>query len=147
VIKHCLWCCNGSFNEVRLCSATRCPLWPFRHGHRPKVDEKDAVATLQPYPLEREQIGPSPTGLKAIRRRCLDCSGNSAEEVKVCKFGPEHSAPCSLYPYRLGKNPNFKPAPRSEEWKRAATERLAQARTRRKPANSIAAPLPEPEQA
>jgi hypothetical protein len=61
VRKHCLWCCNGSFAEVKLCAAKSCPLWPFRHGHRPP-DSRGAAF-----------LG---TSLRAIRRRCIDCSGN-----------------------------------------------------------------------
>ena len=40
------------------------------------------------------------TPLKAIRLRCLDCSGNSAAEVRDCGIPS-----CALYPYRLGKRP------------------------------------------
>lgn len=29
-------CCCGSVKEVRDCAATKCFLWPFRMGHRPK---------------------------------------------------------------------------------------------------------------
>jgi hypothetical protein len=34
--------------------------------------------------------------LKAIRRKCLDCSGNSPTEVELCVI-PD----CALYPYRI----------------------------------------------
>jgi len=37
VRRHCLSCCDGSANEVKLCPSKSCPLWPFRHGHRPSV--------------------------------------------------------------------------------------------------------------
>lgn len=38
--------------------------------------------------------------VKAIRAFCLECCGDSANEVKLC------TAPhCALYPFRLGKNP------------------------------------------
>jgi hypothetical protein len=40
------------------------------------------------------------TPIKAIRAKCLDCMGGSSKEVKLCNI-PE----CSLYLYRLGKNP------------------------------------------
>lgn len=43
------------------------------------------------------------TPLKAIRAKCLDCSGDSANEVKLCTIEW-----CPLYPFRLGKNPNRK---------------------------------------
>lgn len=31
----CLDCCCGSFHEVRLCTAEKCPLFPYRFGKRP----------------------------------------------------------------------------------------------------------------
>ena len=40
------------------------------------------------------------TPLKAIRAKCLDCSGDSWAEVEQCVI-PE----CPLYPYRFGKRP------------------------------------------
>ncbi len=40
------------------------------------------------------------TPLKAIRENCLDCSGGSYHEVRICVI---HN--CPLYPYRLGKRP------------------------------------------
>ena len=44
------------------------------------------------------------TPLKAIRLKCLDCSGDSADEVRKYVI-PD----CPLYPFRLGKNPFRKP--------------------------------------
>lgn len=44
------------------------------------------------------------TPVKAIRAYCLYCMCGQANEVKLCP-----SSECSLYPYRLGKNPNRKP--------------------------------------
>jgi len=35
---------------------------------------------------------------KAIRKKCVDCSGDSTKEVRLC---PIHD--CFLYPYRMGK--------------------------------------------
>ena len=40
------------------------------------------------------------TPLRAIRMKCLDCSGRSRVEIRKCTI-PD----CSLYFYRLGKNP------------------------------------------
>src|SRR5262249_13596457 len=51
--RHCLWCCNSSANEVRLCPAKACPLWAFRFGHRPTAQDKAAVANVELYPLEQ----------------------------------------------------------------------------------------------
>ena len=33
--EKCLDCCCGSANEVKLCTAERCPLWPWRMGKNP----------------------------------------------------------------------------------------------------------------
>jgi len=41
--------------------------------------------------------------LKAIKLKCLDCCGGSAQEVKLCEV-----AECPLWIYRFGKNPNPK---------------------------------------
>jgi hypothetical protein len=41
------------------------------------------------------------TSIKAIRVKCLDCSGFQPSEVRNCGI-PE----CPLFPYRMGKNPN-----------------------------------------
>jgi hypothetical protein len=43
------------------------------------------------------------TPIKAIRRKCLDCSGGSYKEVKECPV-----VDCPLYEYRIGKNPKRK---------------------------------------
>src|SRR5258708_3805196 len=77
---HCLECCNGNLAEVRAGWATACPLWLFRHGRNPTAAERAAVAGRPVHPIERTLIGTS--GLKAIRRRCLDCSGNSEPAVR-----------------------------------------------------------------
>lgn len=41
------------------------------------------------------------TPIKAIRAKCLDCSAYQPKETRLC---PDQE--CSLYPYRMGKNPN-----------------------------------------
>lgn len=64
-----------------------------------------------------------PTPLKAIRKKCLECSGGSPNEVKLCTVDR-----CELWYYRFGKNPNRKPRIMSEEQKEAAVKRLAKAR-------------------
>ena len=127
VRQHCLSCCNGSFLEINLCSAKSCPLWPFRHGRRRTAEDKSAVVDWQLHPQERDLTGNKfrGTGLRAIRLRCLDCSGNSDGAVRSCRFGPGHPDACTLHPYRLGGNPNIK---RSDEWKAKAAERLVFAR-------------------
>ncbi len=40
------------------------------------------------------------TPIKAIRAKCLDCSGGQYIEVKLCPIKD-----CTLYPYRMGRRP------------------------------------------
>ncbi len=40
----CLNCCCDSFQEVKLCPITDCPLYPYRLGHHPKKEDLNAVA-------------------------------------------------------------------------------------------------------
>lgn len=35
----CLECSNGQYNEVKLCAISKCPLYEYRSGHRPKNDQ------------------------------------------------------------------------------------------------------------
>ena len=42
--------------------------------------------------------------IKAIRAKCIDCSGGNKAEVRKCVI-PE----CPLFPFRMGKNPFRKP--------------------------------------
>lgn len=41
------------------------------------------------------------TPLKAIRLKCLECSGEDPQMVESCEI-----ADCPLFPYRFGKNPD-----------------------------------------
>ena len=41
------------------------------------------------------------TPVQAIRAHCLDCCCGSPKEVRFCP-----NIQCTLYPFRLGKNPN-----------------------------------------
>lgn len=61
--------------------------------------------------MEEKRISP----LKAIRLKCLDCSGGSFNEVKLCPVEK-----CPLYPFREGRNPFVQ----KQEW--SADRRAAQ---------------------
>jgi hypothetical protein len=125
--QHCLWCCNGSWNEVNLCVSTGCPLWTLRHGHRPDPDELAAVADVDTHPAERPSTQDEVTAgsrLKAIRRRCLDCSGASSNEVRDCRIQS-----CSLHPFRLGTGNRSRNL--TDEQRAAVAARLAAGRERR----------------
>lgn len=43
----CLDCCCGEVKEVRNCPVTDCPIWPYRMGKRPSIDDlvDDAVSS------------------------------------------------------------------------------------------------------
>lgn len=62
----CLDCCCGSSNEVKLCTLTRCPLYPFREGYNPNIakreytDEQKAALTAR-----LAQIRPAESGEKS----------------------------------------------------------------------------------
>jgi hypothetical protein len=56
--------------------------------------------------------------LKAIRVKCLDCSGGMQSEVRDCLVRN-----CALYPFRMGSNPWR--APVSEERRAAARHAFA----------------------
>ena len=43
------------------------------------------------------------TPLKAIRKKCLECSAESPMEVRLCPIKD-----CELYQYRFGHNPKRK---------------------------------------
>lgn len=63
------------------------------------------------------------TAIKAIRAYCIECSGGNKNEVRLCNLKD-----CPLYPYRLGKNPNYVKRTMSEEQKKAMAKRLEAAR-------------------
>jgi hypothetical protein len=124
--RYCLWCCNDSSNEVKLCPAKACPLWTFRFGHRPTPEDKAAVAAVKIYPLEKapgraatgcEFHANGGTALKAARRRCVDCSGGSSIAANSCT-----ASDCHLHPFRRGRNPNIQI---SEERRAELSARLA----------------------
>ena len=63
--------------------------------------------------------------LKALRQRCLDCSGGSPNEVTLCA-----AESCPSWPFRLGKNPYRTVRVMTEEQRAEAAERLRKARVK-----------------
>lgn len=57
--------------------------------------------------------------LKAIRAKCLDCSGDYINEVRECPI-----TDCPLYPFRMGKNPFRKKREITEEQKAEMVKNL-----------------------
>jgi hypothetical protein len=75
------------------------------------------VHNAEPDALRASGHQPEPV-LKAIRRKCLDCSGGSPAEVADCL-----ARQCALFPFRFGKNP-WRPPP-SEAQRQTARNNLA----------------------
>lgn len=66
--------------------------------------------------------------IEAVRLRCLDCCGGSAQEVRYCT-----ARKCPSWPFRMGTNPWRKERPpMNEEAKTALADRLAKARESRR---------------
>jgi hypothetical protein len=63
----------------------------------------------------------SPT--KAIRKKCLECSCWSIDEVRECP-----AKDCALYPFRFGKDPGRKKVEMSDERRAELKEQLERGR-------------------
>lgn len=61
--------------------------------------------------------------VKAIRKYCLNCCLENANEVKLCP-----SENCPLHPFRFGKNPYRAARELTDEQKAQMAERLRKAR-------------------
>ena len=86
VRKFCIECCGGSKPDVKTCGGDKpimcgdypcCPLFPHRGG--------------------RKRVS-----VKTIRNHCIICTNNSHDAIRECP-----STGCPLYPFRMGKNPNY----------------------------------------
>ena len=78
---------------------------------------------------ELRELGHRPVSvIEAVRLRCLDCCGGSAQEVRYCT-----ARKCPSWPFRMGTNPWRKErAPMSDVQKAKVTAALARARENRK---------------
>lgn len=93
----------------------------------------EQASLLGPGPKDDESAEAKiKTPIRAIRAKCLDCSGGSTKEVELCVLPG-----CPLYPYRLGKNPNRRGRTMTEEQRQNAINRLANARENKKSKQSI----------
>lgn len=50
--------------------------------------------------------------LRAIRAKCIDCSGGHKQLVDTC-----HTKTCALWPYRMGKDPGRAGVGGNPNWK------------------------------
>jgi hypothetical protein len=62
--------------------------------------------------------------LRSIREYCIDCSGGSSAEVKLCPV-----VKCSLFAYRFGKRVNGTKRVLTDELRAKYAESLARARS------------------
>lgn len=71
------------------------------------------------------ELGHQPEPMsRAIRRKCLDCSGGSKAEVRDCLVRK-----CALFPFRMGKSPWR--APLSQAGRERRRQHLADLKTAR----------------
>jgi hypothetical protein len=47
-------------------------------------------------------LGHPDSPIKAIRAKCIECSGGSMAEARLC-----HLTHCALWPFRMGHNPFY----------------------------------------
>ena len=71
----------------------------------------------------RDSIETSRNPVKAIRAKCLDCTGNQYSEVTACTVKS-----CAIHPFRFGRNPYRSKRELSNEAKEAVSIRLRNAR-------------------
>ena len=82
---------------------------PVDHKICLNVDGEVGVVSLNP--------------IKAIRKKCLDCSNFSSNDVKDCPVEM-----CPLHPFRLGKDPSRKKKELSPEQMAALVEHMKRIR-------------------
>jgi hypothetical protein len=138
--QKCLWCCNGSAHEVALCPAKACPSWAFRFGHKPSDELIAEQGETRLHPLEwrmtaAEFHARGHSALKAIKRKCFDCSGASKSEVRNCGVND-----CALHAFRQGNNPNRTYSPEERARRSEHLAKLKNVRALAKKAVSIGDP-------
>ena len=81
----CLDCCNGSAQEVRLCTAINCPSWPFRMGKNPWRAPLGAEAHAQrAATMNRNRA----SALTATEKTQTQIEASASDGVRV----PNHTA-------------------------------------------------------
>jgi hypothetical protein len=84
--------------------AKRPSFYALAKGDLIKVEPGGFEIGRDPRKVPRETLAkyhtPMPV-LKAIRAKCIDCSGGNADEVRKCT-----ALACPLWPFRMGTNPH-----------------------------------------
>ena len=92
-------------------------------------DDKEPLTGDDKKVLKRKEVileayeGEKLTPGKAMRAFCIDCCGGSRNEVYLCP-----STDCSLWAYRLGKNPYLQDRVISDERMEKLRENMARIR-------------------
>ena len=53
----CIDCSGGSRIEVRQCTVRDCPMWPYRHGHRPRIGSDEEKVHVAMGKLSLRELG------------------------------------------------------------------------------------------
>ena len=86
----CLDCCNGSAQEVRLCTAVDCPNWPFRMGKNPWASEaRREIGRSAARRLNAERATPRPDRLQTSNSLC---DGGKVPPEQSVDFTPSLTA-------------------------------------------------------
>lgn len=81
------------------------------------------MADIKSFPKEAK------TRKQALRNKCLDCSCWQPSEVRLCP-----AKGCPLWPWRMGKNPYYKPS-EAQSAQAAALGARAKKQTKKVPKN------------
>ena len=84
---------NPTDSELKSAACSSGLVVGVSRDHELRFLQGDRVATVQAGQL---------TPMRAMRRKCLDCSGGSSLAVKQCPV-----LDCPLFPFRLGHRPKF----------------------------------------
>lgn len=82
---HCIHCCGGQASAVAGCDGNE------------SAREKGFI----PCGFDSHRLGRGRPSVRLIRKFCLSCQGGKSDFVRDCL-----TTTCSLYPFRMGKNPN-----------------------------------------
>jgi hypothetical protein len=78
----------------------RSPQHVERNGRLVIRNPDGSTEGRDPRDLSLDDLGDFPTAIRAIRAKCIDCSGGSQTEARKCT-----AIGCALWPYRMGTNP------------------------------------------
>ena len=113
----CLDCCGGSALEVKLCTVSRCALYPYRMGKTTGNRGNEYIA-LGFYGEDIKKLVPL-TAFQAIKEKCKDCSG---PDFRASECSMDEFSWCPLLHFR--KQREAKRRTMTPEQRTALAERL-----------------------